>query len=64
MPENDHPFKAKLDDIHSRLMGQPSADELQELQLHLDALATWDRLMLRQLTSHDHDHMDDHDHTQ
>ena len=55
-------LRKKLDDIHSRLMGNPTKDELSAMQLHLDAMERWARLNETENT-HDHDHMADHDHT-
>ncbi len=60
--EGDAALKDKLDDIRRRLMN-PTRAELEAIQLNLDVLDKWDRLMLRQEAGHDHDHMDDHDHT-
>ena len=60
---DEKPLQKKLDDIHSRLMGDPTKDELNAMQLHLDAMERWTRLNEAEADHHHHDHMDDHDHT-
>jgi hypothetical protein len=56
------PFEKKLDEIRSRLLAEPSTDDMGTLRLHMDLLEQWDRLSLAMADAHDHDHMDDHDH--
>ena len=56
-------FGEKIEELRLRLMGDLSVEELQRMQLHLDALERWARLA----TSGDHDHDDggnpgEHDH--
>ena len=61
--QDDSPLKKKLEDIHRRLIGDPTKEELEAMQLHLDVLEKVDQLMAMELAGHHHDHMDDHDHT-
>jgi hypothetical protein len=56
-----------LADIRNHLMGSPSANELQSIQLQMDVLNRWARLALEDAASNDHDHAmatdhNDHDH--
>jgi hypothetical protein len=45
-------------------MADPSREELESLQLQVDVLQKWDRLMVGNLMRREehHDHMDDHVH--
>jgi hypothetical protein len=54
----------KLEEIRGRLLGNPSGEELHDMQLHLDAIEKVDRVTRMLMNAHDHDHMDDHDHAQ
>lgn len=61
----EHPFKDKLEEIGRQLTEQRSREELEEIQIELQALKEWDKTMLRASDSHDHDHdfvTGDHDH--
>ena len=61
----EHPLKDKLEEIGRRLTEERSREELEEIQLELQALQEWDKTMLKANDSHDHDHdfvTGDHDH--
>jgi hypothetical protein len=61
----EHPLKEKIDEIGRRLAEQRSPEELEAIQLELEALQEWDKTMLKANDSHDHDHdfvTGDHDH--
>jgi predicted glycoside hydrolase/deacetylase ChbG (UPF0249 family) len=60
---NDVELKDKLGEIRKSLLENPTREQLEDLQLNLDLIATWDRLMASE-PGHHHDHMDDHDHAQ
>jgi hypothetical protein len=59
---NTPEFKSKLDEIRTKLMGNPSKAELEAMQLHISALDK-----LAQISAdepyHNHDQNDHHDHT-
>ena len=55
--------RKRLEEIRSRLLGDPSREELEAMQMQITVLGQWDRMMMRAAEGHDHDHMDDHDHT-
>jgi len=61
--QDESALKKKLEDIHNSLLGNPTKEELEAMQLHLDVLEKADRMMAMELAGHHHDHMDDHDHT-
>jgi hypothetical protein len=61
-PDVTPEVRKTLDDVRGRLTSDPSRDELERMQLHMDVLSKWDRMMMRPMAKHDHDHMDDHDH--
>jgi hypothetical protein len=65
-PPKDDLLRKQLQDkaaaIQARLMGDPTKQELEAMQLHLSTLAQADRLRLMMPETHNHDHMDDHDH--
>ena len=61
-PDVTPELREKLGGIRGSLMGDPSKPELEKMQLHMDVLSQWDRMMMRPMAKHDHDHMDDHDH--
>jgi hypothetical protein len=60
--DND-PIKQKLDDIRRRLSGEPSYEELTSMQLHIDLLERWARIVSTTEADHQHNHMNDHDNT-
>jgi hypothetical protein len=62
-PQQDHPLQPKLEEIRSSLMGDPSRDELEAMQLRLDVMEKYDRQTRMMMEAHHHDHMDDHDHS-
>ena len=53
----------KLDEIRDRLMGDPSKNDLEAMQLHIDVLEKWARVANAADADHQHNHMDDHDNT-
>lgn len=63
-PRENRQLGAQLETIRSRLMADPSREELESLQLQVDVLQKWDRLMVGNLMRREehHDHMDDHVH--
>lgn len=54
-------FQAKLHEIKSKLMGNPSKDELEAMQLHISALDKLARITADE-PYHNHDQNDHHDH--
>jgi hypothetical protein len=64
MSKSENVLKDKLDEIRRRLMGNPSKDELNEMQLQLDTMEKWARIdsNQRDYRLEHHDHMDDHVH--
>ena len=62
-PKDDDPVKAKIDEIRRRLTGEPSYEELTSMQLHIDVLEKWARLVNSTEADHQHNHMNDHDNT-
>jgi hypothetical protein len=61
--KEDEALKKKLDEIRKRLTGEPSAEELESMQLHIALLERWARLVSSADADHQHNHMTDHDNT-
>lgn len=59
---NTPEFQAKLHEIKTKLMGNPSTAELQTMQLHISALDQLARVSADE-PYHNHDQNDHHDHT-
>lgn len=59
---NTPEFKNKINELHTRLMGNPSKEELESMQLHIDALDKLARVSDAD-PYHNHDQNDHHDHT-
>ncbi len=62
-PQDDAAIKRKLDELSRRLSGEPSYEELTSMQLHIDLLERWARLVSSTEADHQHNHMNDHDNT-
>ena len=58
--EEDSQLREKLDTIRDRLMADPTKEELETMQLHMDVLTKWAHLKMMK-DEHHHHHMDDHD---
>jgi hypothetical protein len=63
MAKRDRAVTEKLDEIRGQLLGNPTHEDLQKMQLQVDLLNNIDVLMGDADPGHHHDHMDDHDHT-
>ena len=62
-PDADKVLNQKLEEIRHKLMANPSAKDLQAMQLQMGALEQWARLSKLAADDHQHNHMDDHDNT-
>jgi hypothetical protein len=62
-PEIAAPLKDTLEDIRHRLTSNPSKAELISMQLKLDVLEKWARVVGSSEADHQHNHMADHDNT-
>lgn len=51
----------KLEEIRLRLTGDPTHEELTKMQLNLDVLEKWARIVSLSDADHQHNHMTDHD---
>ena len=61
--ENAELLKTKLAEIRQRLAKDPSKAELSSMQLQIDTLEKWARLVSSAEADHQHNHMNDHDNT-
>jgi hypothetical protein len=61
--DEDKALNKKLEEIQRKLMANPSAPDLQAMQLEMGALEQWARLSKLAADDHQHNHMDDHDNT-
>jgi hypothetical protein len=62
-PDEDKALNEKLGEIRRKLLANPSAKDLQAMQLQMGALEQWARLSNLAADDHQHNHMDDHDNT-
>jgi hypothetical protein len=61
--QDENPLTPKLNEVRDRLMGDPTREDLQEMQLRLDVMGKYDQQIRLMMEAHHHDHMDDHDHS-
>lgn len=61
-PPADADVKKKLAEMRTRLLADPSKEELDQMHLHIDALSKWANLNTMRQKSHDHDMAEHHDH--